>query len=319
MAFAWQRCKYVVFTMALAILAVIVIQAETGCVAWMAHTMISTRREARAAEALRDADPEELRRRGVAMQFRVDAGPPPASLIVWVVDPPQLPPRGTILFVHGLSDRKETMTVTAQSHAARGYRGVTLDLRGQGESGGPHLGFGVLESRDLSQVIDELERRGLLAGKLGVYGCSYGAAVAVQVAGRDPRVAACVAISPFSSMREVVFQHARNCCRLDLLAGARRIDEAIALAGRIAEFAPQEASARDAAATSAAHFLLFAGRNDTTVPWQQTDAIAQAAPQRSRLMLVDGEDHTTLTRDRTGVIWREATGWFDQWLTPSAP
>ncbi|HXH26200.1 MAG TPA: hypothetical protein VNI78_13190, partial [Vicinamibacterales bacterium] len=38
-----------------------------------------------------------------------------------------------------------------------------------------------------------------------------------------------------------------------------------------------------------------------------------AAPDRSKLIVVDGEFHDSINWDRTGVLWKEATGWFEQY------
>ena len=56
--------------------------------------------------------------------------------------------------------------------------------------------FGLQEAKDLSQVVDALGQRGLLAGNLGVYGISYGATTAIHLAAADRRVRAVVAVEP---------------------------------------------------------------------------------------------------------------------------
>jgi pimeloyl-ACP methyl ester carboxylesterase len=71
------------------------------------------------------------------------------------------------------------------------------------------MSYGAIEARDLSQVLDALEARGLVAGPIGVFGISYGAAVGIQFAARDRRVRAVVAVASFSSLRSVIPRYVR--------------------------------------------------------------------------------------------------------------
>ncbi len=135
------------------------------------------------------ADPDQLARLGVSRQLRVSVGPRAASLSVWIMDPANgSSPQGTILVLHGIRDKKDSMHGTGHMLAAAGYRRALVDLRGHGRSTGDWLSYGVVESRDLSQVLDALTAQSLLVGPIGALGCSYGGAVALQLTARDPRV-----------------------------------------------------------------------------------------------------------------------------------
>src|SRR5262249_7005553 len=158
-----------------------------------------------------------------------EVGPPAASLSVWIMDPPQqdlvrvtLPnlrggnmvwcfnrtdrpapsfaaPLGTLIVLHGIYDSKESFSgVWGRIFASAGYRVVLVDLRGHGRSTGDWMTYGVVESQDLTKVIDVLEERHLVAGKLGVFGVSYGGAVAIQAAALDPRIQAVATMGAFS-------------------------------------------------------------------------------------------------------------------------
>ena len=161
-------------------------------------------------------------------RFRVEVESPPASLSVWIIDPsgetlqtegddirfddppPQRevrPPEATVSAASRISSRQKTTgpyLVWARFLAQHGYRAVLVDLRGQGGSSGAWLTFGPQEARDVQHVIDELDRRELLVGRLGVLGASYGGATAIHLAGLDPRVACVATVSAFSTMRGVI-------------------------------------------------------------------------------------------------------------------
>ena len=120
---------------------------------------------------------------GVDQQFRVPVDSATAELAVSVVEPrPAGSPKGTVLVLHGIWARSFWMLGTAQMLAEAGYRAVLVDLRGHGRSTGDFLTFGPGEARDLSQVIDDLDRRNLISGRLGVYGISYGATTSIHLA-----------------------------------------------------------------------------------------------------------------------------------------
>src|SRR5262249_9230684 len=115
-----------------------------------------------------------------ARAIRVEVGPPRASLSLLIVDRPAPSSRATVLVLHGIRDRKESMLGWGRGLAEIGYRAVLVDGRGHGRSSGDFLTYGVVEARDLSRVLDALEARGLVAGRVGAMGVSYGAATAVE-------------------------------------------------------------------------------------------------------------------------------------------
>lgn len=280
----------------------------------------------RAIDPAEDPPIERLRDRGVSRQLRVDAGPegsPDASLSVWIVDPPSLAadgkrPRGTILVSHGIQDRKESMLGIGRMLADAGYRAVLVDSRSHGRSTGRWLTFGVLESRDLSRVIDELERRELVAGGIGAYGISYGGSTSIQLAGRDERVKAVVAVATFTSMRDTVPRHVRLYAPVvGWFMSNKTLQRIVSRSGEIAGFNPDDASPLSAIGRSNAQFLLLCGEDDFRIPPSHGERLREAAPDRSKLVIAEG-DHATVSADRSGLLRRETLEWFDRWLSAGA-
>ena len=246
--------------------------------------------------------------------LRVPVGPPEASLSVLIVDG-SAPPRGTVFVLHGIRDTKESMLGWARGLAAAGHRAVLVDARGHGRSSGDFLTYGVVESRDLSQVLAALDAQGLVAGRVGVMGVSYGAATAIEWAGAEPRVAAVVAVAPFASLRAVVPGYTRHFLPgVGALVPGFLMDRAVARAGRTASFDPDAASALAAVARTRAQVLLFHGGADDHISPRQSEAIHERARDHSELVIVPGETHDTITRDRSGDLWRRALGWLDRFL-----
>lgn len=251
----------------------------------------------------------------VTRAFRAEVGPPAATLEAWILDP-ATPPRGTVLVLHGIRGDKRAMVGVGRALRDRGMRAVLVDLRGHGASSGRWLTYGVVESRDLRQLIDHLEALGVAEGPIGVYGASYGGAAALQLAAIDPRVEAVVSLSTFSSLREVVPPHARRALPgLGALLPTALFDAMVDTSGELGGFSPDAADTTRAIAQTGARVLLLHGREDRHVPFEQARALMTACrPGRCDLVALDGMDHPgALGSDRAGA---EAVGFLTRHLRP---
>jgi len=224
-------------------------------------------------------------------------------------------PKGTILVLHGIYARSLWMMGPAKAMAEAGYRAVLVDLRGHGRSTGEHLTFGIQEAKDLSQVIDALEDRGLAEGPLGVYGISYGATCSIHLAGYDPRIAAVVAVAPFSTMREEVPDFGKTMVPgIGWAIPEDTYQQAINEAGRRADFDPDRASAVEAIRRTKAQVLLVHGTADWVVPHRHSVRLHEAAPDHSQLSLVPWHGHMVIWFDPTSEVAGKTRDWFDRWL-----
>lgn len=286
-----------------------------GCTRFLARSIVWGPNTDKQVEPADDPTPEALARVGVDRQMRAEVGPPAASLHLFVIEPAGAP-AGTVLVLHGINDRKDTMVGVGRQLAAAGYRAVLVDLRAHGRSSGQWLSFGAVESRDLSQVIDALAAKDAVAGEIGVFGPSFGGGVAVQLAGRDPRVKAVVSVCGFTSMREVTPRVVRMYAPLiGWLMLDSSIQRAVTESGRIGGFDPDDADALAAIRRTSAQVLLIHGKNDVKIPPRHSRRLHAAAPGHSRLVLLEGHDHDSiLAGDSGGVVVREAVAWFDRWL-----
>jgi pimeloyl-ACP methyl ester carboxylesterase len=252
--------------------------------------------------------------------FYVNVGPPEAKLSVSVIEPRTAdaelrPPRGTVLVVHGIRNRGFWMLRTAELLADEGYRAVLVDLRGHGHSSGEWLTYGPQEAKDLTQVIDDLDRRGLVAGKLGVYGISYGATTAIHLASIDPRVEAVVAVAPFDSMRDEVPHYLRT-----MLPGIEKsiadesVQAAINQAGEQGSYDPDAANASAAIQKVNAPVLIMHGTNDWLVPPENARRLEQASGGCHSVVMLPGEGHISIWFDAKGEVADRTKRWFDRWL-----
>ena len=271
-------------------------------------------------------------------RFRVEVESPPASLSVWIIDPsgetlrtegddirfddppPQRevrPPEATVLLLHGFHHDKNhrAYLVWARFLAQHGYRAVLVDLRGQGGSSGAWLTFGPQEARDVRHVIDELDRRRLLVGQLGVLGASYGGATAIHLAGLDPRVACVATVSAFSTMRGVIPAFSRGLLGpLHGLVGVWGYDRIVDAAGSAGGFDPDQSDARLAIVRTEAPVLIMHSSNDRHVPPQNARDLAEAGGVGVKLLLFDGPGHFGFGMKDANAVRGAMLEWFDEHL-----
>jgi hypothetical protein len=104
--------------------------------------------------------------------------------------------RPAFLVLHGFGSNKEAGTTRTVSRifTSLGYVALRFDMRGCGESEGERGRVICLEQvDDTKSAVDFLTDRPEIDPKrIGVFGHSFGAAVAVYAAGTDKRIAACI-------------------------------------------------------------------------------------------------------------------------------
>jgi pimeloyl-ACP methyl ester carboxylesterase len=239
-------------------------------------------------------------------EIRVAVGPPSAILSVEILDARE--PRGTVFVLHGIRADRRSVRAWGRLLAEAGFRAVLVDLRGHGRSTGDWLSYGVVEARDLAQVLDALDASGQRIGAVGVMGLSYGAAVAIEWAGSDPRIKAVVAVAPFASLRTV----APGYTLIPLPEGF--LNGAIDLAGQEGGFDPDQASPVVAIARTRAHVLLIHGENDNRIPAWHSRLIFAAGRDHAELVLVPSAGHRSIGGDP--IVLDRAPAWFARYLLP---
>jgi len=115
-----------------------------------------------------------------------------------------------IILCHGLGTNKSDVIEFANFLYQADYNVFIFDFRAHGESEGTVNSFGYREQKDLEGAIKELSERGdIAAGNYGVFGISMGAAVAIMVGERNPRIKAIVVDSPYLSLEKSITDHAK--------------------------------------------------------------------------------------------------------------
>jgi pimeloyl-ACP methyl ester carboxylesterase len=216
--------------------------------------------------------------------------------------PARAPARGvTLVYLHGIGDDRVSGTWLAERFTARGLDVVAFDGRAHGASGGEACTCGVLERRDLSRVLDAAGARSAV-----LLGVSLGAAVALQAAPEDPRVAAVVAVAPFSDLETVARE------RAPWFASARQVNEALAMEGgfRVADASPVRAAERIGVPV-----LLVHGADDRETPPAHSRRIAARLRGPHVLRVVEGAGHG----DALARVITEVEAWVDEAVAAPHP
>ncbi len=312
-----------------------------GCESMFGKFVVRSPNHGKALHELYHTEPLTLPLTVIDHEFRLTVDEAEdISLAVWVIDPSNdrlvsveqgadklklkfsgtLPrqtraPQATVMLFHGYHDsmNQRRYLMWARILAAEGYRVVLVDQRGHGRSTGDWSTYGVKEAGDMVAVLDELDRRGLRVGPVGVAGVSFGAAVAMQLAERDERVGALVLISSFTTMRDVVpdFGRAIGFDRFSDEKFQRVIDRA----GEAAGFDPDESNLLTHIERLDLPVLIVHGEEDELIPIRHALRLYDSASRENvELIRVAGANHTTLGDGIVEPLRRPMLGWFGRYL-----
>ncbi|MBI2948374.1 MAG: alpha/beta fold hydrolase [Verrucomicrobia bacterium] len=200
-------------------------------------------------------------------------------------------PRGTVVLLHGYSLDQGRMVPWAFRLAQEGWRCVLLDLRGHGKSTGNRIHFGLVETRDLSQLLDELARSGQLTEPVAAVGESYGGALALRWKSEEPRVRSVVAITPYTELPQAVLNmrkyNASFVPAFLVKAGLNHLPEVL------------QANAAELNLTTVLRrtpvpALFVAGAEDAIAPPENVRRLHALAAETSRLLIVPQATHEAL-------------------------
>jgi pimeloyl-ACP methyl ester carboxylesterase len=230
----------------------------------------------------------------------------------WFVPSPTGDKR-TVLMCHGWGDNKgELLKMTSFLNEQGGFNLFYFDFRSHGESSGDFTTIGGLETRDFDAAISWLRaEKPRLAGRIGVFGLSMGAAVSVAALPDHPDVRCAVVESPFSDYAGVVERWAWNHLRVPRFP---LIDVAMWILRRrvgdpkIDTFNPVESAPR----IHPRPLFVIAGENDNLMPVWDVRRVFEAAREPKQLWVVPGAYHAKC-REAAGLEYdTRVTAFFNK-------
>jgi uncharacterized protein len=243
-------------------------------------------------ERLQDAEQTFERTRATKSDFTVRANDG-VELRGWKVVPQSANGDWVLLF-HGVSDNRTGDLGHAEFLLRHGYSVVMMDSRAHGKSGGDMATYGWKERYDTVAITDALYATEKVR-HLYAHGVSMGAAIALQSAAVEPRIAAVSAEDPFADLREVTYEYAGLDVSPFLGKTLFRPASIFAMraAARTGGFDPDEVSPEKSVALRPFPVLLICGTNDHRIPCRHAEAIYAAAPGPKELWIVQGAGHAS--------------------------
>jgi len=222
------------------------------------------------------------------------------------------PAKGTVIYLHGISDNKIGGLPLAGLLHKRGYNVCLYDARRHGESEGNFCTYGYHEKFDVADLISELEREhdgGL--GRIGLFGVSMGAAVALQAAAIDRRIAAVIAEASFTDLRTISLDYQKLIIKVRWkLIG----NLAMRRAERIGNFKADEVSPLQALEHIDIPILFVHGTNDSLIRSEYSELLYRSAKGPKEIYLIQDAYHND-TRIVGGKEYEErVVSFLDRWL-----
>src|SRR5207247_11197752 len=186
-----------------------------------------------------------------------------------------------VVLLHGYPAEKADLLPMAAALAPR-FTVLLLDQRYFGASGGRATTLGFRERADVVRAIDFLAARGF--GPVGVFGFSFGGAVALLAAAEDPRIRAAAAYAPFADLTLLGHELYAWLWLLKYpLVGMTRVWARLFLGHDITRPAPVEAAAR-----LAVPVLAIASRADAQIAFAHAERLraALAANPRAEFLFI---------------------------------
>jgi alpha-beta hydrolase superfamily lysophospholipase len=230
---------------------------------------------------------------------------------------PASPNGDWVLLFHGVSDNRTGDLGHAEFLLRHGYSVVMMDSRAHGKSGDMAT-YGWKERYDTVAITDALYTTEKVR-HLYAHGVSMGAAIALQSAAVEPRLAAVSAEDPFANLREVTYDYAgldvspflgKTLFRPASIFAMR----AVALTGG---FNPDEVSPEKAVALRPFPVLLICGTNDHRIPCRHAEAIYNAAMGPKQLWIVQGAGHASALGQAPAEYENRVVSFFEKY--PGTP
>jgi hypothetical protein len=247
------------------------------------------------AEHVKQAD-EMLARTGATREDFVVTAPDGVKLHGWKFRAKEsAAAHDWVLLYHGVSDNRIGMIGQSELLLRNGYSVIAMDARAHGASEGDKATYGWLERHDTKAIADALFASEKVH-HLFVLGSSMGAALALQSAEVEPRIAGVVAEAAFASLREVSYDYAglRISHWLGRTVGRPATWMAIGGAEKEGGFNAEDVSPEKVVAARNFPVFLICGDKDRNIPCRHSQRIYEAAKGPKAIWTVHGAGHAAV-------------------------
>ena len=218
-----------------------------------------------------------------------------------------------VILVHGLGGNRSQLLDDAALLVEAGYGALLLDLRNSGASEGDVTTLGHLEALDVGGALTFVQAQPEAdPERIGLLGHSMGGATAILAAARYPQIAAVVAESTFTSVKDNVADSLRALTGLPpfpfapLVIWFGELEAGI----DIGQVAPVDVIGT----ISPRPVLIVHGERDKLVSPENGPRLYEAAGEPKELYLVPDGGHANLIPAHPEEYRRRVMGFFDRYL-----
>jgi pimeloyl-ACP methyl ester carboxylesterase len=228
----------------------------------------------------------------------VDGG---LKLHSWLIKSPT-PSKGTVIYLHGVGDCKIDGIRFAKLLHDNHYNVFLYDARRHGESEGQYCTYGYFEKHDVRRIIDYLETRtDFTLGKVGIFGTSMGAAVAIQAAALDKRIVAVVAENSFATLRTIFDDYQKRMIKLPFHYLRNLV---IKRSEWLAKFKANDVSPLDSVRNVHIPLLFIYGKNDHLIDYKYSLMLYENTDEPKELFPIENAKHND-TWDVAGDVYAQ--------------
>ena len=191
-----------------------------------------------------------------------------------------------VIFTHGNTDNHIGSLKYVQMYMDLGYNCILYDMRGHGEDEPTFATYGILEGKDLVELIKDTRNRYPKIGQLGLHGESLGGSTSIEALAYKPEVDFVVSDCAFANVESVIKQKFKTMHLPEFLV--RLADVGVRILYRYSIYDMRPIEALDG---NTVPILFVHGDADNTVPPQSARDLYDRATGVRELHYVKGADH----------------------------
>ncbi len=191
-----------------------------------------------------------------------------------------------IIFTHANTDNHIGSLKYLPMYLDLGYNCILYDMRGHGEGKPTFCTYGILEGKDLAELVKDTRARYPEIEELGLHGESLGASTTIEALAYKPDVDFAVSDCAFANVESAITQKFKTMHLPGFLVPLVKVGVRVLYNYSIDDMRPI-----DALNGNTVPILFIHGEADTTVPPQNARELYERAQGKRELHYVAGADH----------------------------